>query len=206
VTGTADRAGATDRTDRMPPLPEEDLSPQQRHARARITAGPRGGASGPFVVLLRAPELMDRVQRVGEHLRFEKQLEPRLFELAILVVARHRDQGFEWAFHHPIALEAGLDPAVAQAVGEGRRPEGAAAEELLVWDLLDQLHRARAVDDALYARAVETLGEAGVVELVTTAGYYTTLAMLMQVAQTPPPDGARLPRRTGEGTAAEAAR
>ena len=90
---------------------------------------------------------MTRLQKVGEYLRFESPLDRRLFEMTILCVARWWDQQFEWTFHHPLALEAGLDPAVADAIAEDRRPEGMDAAAEPVWDLLDELYRTRRVSD-----------------------------------------------------------
>jgi 4-carboxymuconolactone decarboxylase len=189
--------------DRLPPLTEEQMSPEQRAAAAEISAGPRGAVIGPFAPLLRSPELMTRLQKVGEYLRFESPLERRLFEMTILFVARWWDQQFEWSFHHPLALEAGLDPAVADAIAEDRRPEGMDAAAAAVWDLLDELHRTRQVSDGTYARAVDELGEVGVVEVVATSGYYTTLATVMNTARTPAPGGPFLPdvraRVAGDG-------
>ena len=187
--------------DRLPPLSEEEMRPDQRAAAAEISAGPRGGVIGPFAPLLRSPELMTRLQKTGEYLRFSSPLERRLFEMTILVVSRWWDQQFEWGFHHPIALEVGLDPAVADAIAEGRRPEGMDEAAAATWDLLDELHRTRGVSDETYARAVAQLGEAGVVDVVGAAGYYTTLAMVMNTARTPAPAGARLPdiRTTAAG-------
>ena len=179
--------------DRLPPLREDQLTSEQRVAAAEISAGPRGAVIGPFAPLLRSPELMTRLQRTGEYLRFSSPLERRLFEMTILVVARWWDQQFEWGFHHPIALQAGLDPAVADAIAEGRRPDGMDEAAAATWDLLDELHRTRGVSDETYARAVAQLGEPGVVDVVGTAGYYTTLAMVMNTARTPAPGGALLP-------------
>ena len=173
--------------DRLPPLTEEQMTPEQRAAAAEISAGPRGAVIGPFAPLLRSPELMTRLQKVGEYLRFESPLDRRLFEMTILFVARWWDQQFEWTYHHPLALQAGLDPAVADAIAEGRRPEGMDPAATAAWDLLDELHRTRGVSDGTYARAVAELGEGGVVELVATAGYYTTLAVVMNTAHTPAP-------------------
>lgn len=181
--------GGAGAPDRLPPLPEDQLTSEQRAALAAITAGPRGGAVGPFVPLLRSPELMTRLQRTGEYLRFESPLERRLFEMAVLFVARRWDQQFEWGHHHPLALAAGLDPAVADAIATGRRPTEMDQAAAAVWDLLDDLHRTKGVADETYRRALAELGEAGVLELVVTAGYYTTLAMVMNTARTPVPDG-----------------
>ncbi|SFL49824.1 carboxymuconolactone decarboxylase family protein [Geodermatophilus ruber] len=179
--------------DRLPLPPEEERSAAQRAAVAEISAGPRGGVIGPFAPLLRSPELMTRVQKVGEHLRFAGGLSRRLFEMAVLVVSRHWDQQFEWGHHHPLALAAGLDPAIADAIAENRRPARMDAGAAAVWDLLDELHRTRGVSDGTFDRALAELGDAGLVELVVTAGYYTTLAMVMNVARTPVPEGPLLP-------------
>lgn len=185
-----------DRPDRLPPLPADRLTAAQREALDELAAGPRGSAVGPFPVLLRSPLLMTRLQKVGEYLRFSSPLDRRLFEMMILVVARHWDQQFEWSFHQPLALEAGLDEAVADAIAAGRRPERMDEGESVVWDLLAELHRDRDVSDATYERAVRALGEEGVVELVGAAGYYTTLAMVMNTGRTAAPAAPRLPDRT----------
>ncbi|TFV71578.1 carboxymuconolactone decarboxylase family protein [Blastococcus sp. CT_GayMR19] len=185
--------------DRLPPLAEEQMTAEQRAAAAEISSGPRGAVIGPFAPLLRSPELMTRLQKVGEYLRFESPLDRRLFEMTILYVARWWDQQFEWTFHHPLALEAGLDPAIADAIAEDRRPEGMDAAAEAVWELLDELFRTRAVSDDVYARVLAELGEAGVVEVVATSGYYTTLAVVMQAARTPAPGGPFLPDVRGAG-------
>jgi 4-carboxymuconolactone decarboxylase len=185
--------------DRLPPLAEEQMTAEQRAAAAEISSGPRGAVIGPFAPLLRSPELMTRLQKVGEYLRFESPLDRRLFEMTILYVARWWDQQFEWTFHHPLALEAGLDPAIADAIAEDRRPEGMDAAAEAVWELLDELFRTRAVSDEVYARALAELGEVGVVEVVATSGYYTTLAVVMQAARTPAPGGPFLPDVRGAG-------
>jgi 4-carboxymuconolactone decarboxylase len=189
--------------DRLPPLTEEQMTAEQRAAAVEISSGPRGAVIGPFAPLLRSPELMTRLQKVGEYLRFESPLDRRLFEMTILYVARWWDQQFEWSFHHPLALEAGLDPAVADAIAEDRRPDGMDAAAEAVWDLLDDLYRTRRVSDGTYARALAELGEVGVVEVVATAGYYSTLATVMNTARTPAPGGPFLPdvraRVAGDG-------
>ena len=87
----------------MPPIPAEQMTPAQRKAAAEMTAGPRGAVIGPFIPALRSPEFTRRLQRVGEYLRYEAALPPRLREMAILLVAREWTQNFEWDVHAPIA-------------------------------------------------------------------------------------------------------
>lgn len=184
--------------DRLPPLTEEQMTAAQRTAAAEISAGPRGAVIGPFAPLLRSPELMTRLQKVGEYLRYESPLDRRLFEMTILWVARWWDQQFEWSYHHPLALAAGLDPAIADALAEDRRPDGMDDAAAAVWGVLDELFRIRRISDLTWGAAVAQLGEAGVVEIVATAGYYTTLAVVMNAAGTPAESGPWLPDiRTG---------
>ncbi|WP_182909336.1 carboxymuconolactone decarboxylase family protein [Microbispora sp. H13382] len=177
-----------DRSHRLPPPREEELTPEQRRAVEVIASGPRGALIGPFAPLLRSPELMTRLQKVGEFLRFESTLPPAVLELAILLVARRWNQGFEWAFHRPLALRAGIAADVVDAVAVGRRPDDLPARLAVTWDLVDELQRTGEVGDATYERAHGELGETVLVELVTTVGYYTTLAMIMNVAGTPAPE------------------
>lgn len=182
--------------ERLPPLDLDTLDPAQQEAMDKITAGPRGKLLGPFAVLLRTPVLMDRLQGVGAYLRYEKALDSRLFELVVLMVARRYDQDFEWAHHQPLALQVGLPEEVAAAVAEDRSPDTDDEDVRVVWEVVDQLHRTGLVDDGTYARALERLGEDGVVEVVVTVGYYTTLALVMNVAGTRPEPGPRLPARS----------
>ena len=172
-------------SDRMPPIPASQLTPRQRAVHDELVSGPRGKLAGPFVPLLRSPGLMGRVQKVGEYLRFESELPDAIKELAILIVARHWSQGYEWSFHLPLALKAGVKRGVAEAIAGGRRPDGMTSIQRAAYDLLDELHRDKAVGNEVYRRAELAFGEQGVIDLVGFAGYYALLAMTMNVARTP---------------------
>lgn len=177
--------------DRMPPLAAEAMGEEQKQAAAELAAGPRGGVRGPFIPLLRSPELMGRLQKVGEVLRYRSSLAPKLNELVMLIVAREWTQQFEWQVHLPLAVEAGLKPEIAEAVAQGRRPRGMAEDEALAWDFCNELMRTHGVSDATYADAVALLGERGLIDLIGLVGYFTTVSMVMNVARTPPPRDAK---------------
>jgi 4-carboxymuconolactone decarboxylase len=179
--------------DRLPPLPEASLSPAQQRAAAELASGPRGSVFGPFVPLLRSPDLLSPLQKAGEYLRYKSALPPRLSEFAILIVARRWNQQFEWHIHEPIAGRAGVPAPHIRAVAQGRRPDDMAAEEAVVHDFLQELQDNHGVSDTTYGRAVEHFGERGVVDLCGLCGYYSTLAMVMNVARTPLPDGVSPP-------------
>src|SRR4051812_31766984 len=108
--------------DRMPPLDPAAMTDAQKRAAQALSAGPRGGVKGPFIPLLRSPELMDRLQKVGEYLRFQSSLERRLSEFLMLVVSRRWTQQFEWTVHVPLAVAAGGRAAGGAGPPQGRPP------------------------------------------------------------------------------------
>lgn len=180
------------RQERMPPLAEESMNEAQRKAAAELIAGPRKGVKGPFIPLLRSPELMDRLQKVGEYLRFLSSLEARISELIMLIVSRQWTQQFEWSVHVPLGRKAGLKDEVVEALAEGRRPSAMRPDEEIAYDFCEELLRTKGVSDATYRSAVGAFGENGVVDIVGVVGYFTTVSMLLNVAHTPPDgDGVR---------------
>jgi 4-carboxymuconolactone decarboxylase len=171
--------------DRLPPLAPAAMTEEQSSAAAELAAGPRGGVRGPFVALLRSPELMRRLQKVGEYLRYQSALERRLSELAMLIVARRLTQQFEWQVHYPLAIEAGLARESADALAQGARPKTLAEDEALVHEFCTELLNTHGVADATYDEAVKFLGERAVVDLVGLVGYFITVSLVMNVAHTP---------------------
>ncbi|HEX9673987.1 MAG TPA: carboxymuconolactone decarboxylase family protein, partial [Burkholderiales bacterium] len=119
--------------ERMPRIPPEKMTEAQKKAAAELAAGPRGELRGPFIALLRSPGLLAPVQKVGEYLRFNCPLDRRVTELATLIAARFWTQQYEWQAHREHAMKAGLDPAIADAIAEGRRPTGMKQDEEIVY-------------------------------------------------------------------------
>lgn len=175
--------------ERLPRIPPEKMTEAQKKAAAELAAGPRGELRGPFIALLRSPGLMSPVQKVGEYLRFNCPLDRRVMEFATLIVARFWTQQYEWQAHYEHAMKAGLKPATADAIGEGRRPSGMLDDEEIVYELLTETLQNKCVSDATYARAVAKFGETGVVDLVGLTGYYLMLAMILNLARTALPAG-----------------
>lgn len=171
--------------DRMPPIAADKLTPEQKKATEDFMAERKVPVFGPFVPLLRSPEVMLRARAMGDYLRYKSVLPPKLNEFAILITARQWTQQYEWDVHHPIAIKAGLNPEIAKAVAEGRRPVGMAEDEEIIYDFSIELHRNQCASDATYARALAKFGEQGIIDLVGVNGYYTFLAMVLNVARTP---------------------
>jgi 4-carboxymuconolactone decarboxylase len=174
-------------TVRMPPLATAAMDDAQREAAAQLIAGPRKAVVGPFIALLRSPELLDRLQRVGEYLRFKNAIAQRLVELTILITARHVDNDFEWILHQPLAIKEGVSPETIAALNARKRPTAMPDDEAAVHDFVSELLQTNFVSDAAYARVTALVGERGAVDLASTVGYFVTVCYVMNVAGTPPP-------------------
>ena len=174
---------------RLPKLDTNELSADQQRVVAEITAGPRGEVRGPFIPLLHNAKAADAVQRMGSFLRFDGTLPAALREMVILLVARHWTAQYEWFAHHKIALEAGLDAAIADAIAARRRPDFSDPLLATVYEFVTELHRDHQVSDATFAAAEEKLGSAQVVELVVLCGHYNLISMVLNGFKVDVPGG-----------------
>ena len=184
---------------RLKPLTEKDMSEAQLKAAREFASGPRGKVNphGPNYALLRSPELMSRSQKVGEYLRYQSSIPARLNEFAILVTARHWNAQMEWLAHSELAIKAGLSPAVAEDLKHGRRPSGMKDDEAAVYQFCKEIHDNKgAVSDATYQAVVDRFGERGVIDLIALTGYYTMLAMVLNVTRIALPEGKSPPLAT----------
>jgi 4-carboxymuconolactone decarboxylase len=188
---------ANDQPRRFPPLDPARMTEEQRRVAADMTAS-RGGLHGPFSGMLRSPELGDRLQRVGHYVRFMSPLPAPIREIAILLTARHWTAQFEWHAHRKIAEEAGLAPAICDAIATGERPAALDPAQAAVYDFAASLLATGQVADAAFEAAVRQFGEPGAADIIGTVGYYTTVSFFLNVDRFPVPGGGAplAPRRT----------
>jgi 4-carboxymuconolactone decarboxylase len=178
---------------RLPELDPETLSAHQRRVFDAIASGPRAGVRGPFLALIHVPELADRIQHLGEYLRYETSFPPRLSELAILSTARHYTCQYEWHAHEPHALKGGLAQSAIDAIRAGQRPPSMQGDEAAVYDYAVELLRNGKVSDPSYQRVVDLFGVRGAVELAALIGYYIMIAMTLLAHDVGLPPGATPP-------------
>ncbi len=187
------RALSVHAQERFRQLQPEQMTAAQKAVFDAIAAGPRKSTEGPFNAWLRSPELADRLQKVGEYVRFQTSLPRRLNEFAILIAARYWTAQYEWYAHYPLAVEAGMNPAALADLAAGRNPHEMTRDETVVYQFCTELRRDKRVQDATFQAAVSTLGEQGVVDLIGVSGYYDVVAMTLNVAQVALPPGVPLP-------------
>jgi 4-carboxymuconolactone decarboxylase len=175
--------------DRFKPLTYDTMTPEQKKLTDNILNSERKSMGGPFNTLLRSPEMGDIVQQLGAHIRYKTSLPHRLNEMAIIMVARAWTAQYEWYAHKPLALEAGLNPAIVEAIRDGRRPASMQADENAVYNFCTELNANRQVSDATFQAAVKALGERGVVDLIGAFGYYQLVSSILNVDRYPLPAG-----------------
>ena len=171
--------------DRMPPIPVDKLTDAQKKAAAQFVEGRGYELRGPWVPLLRSPDMLLAAKRMSDYLRFKSQIDDRLKEMMILIAAREWTQQYVWNSHYPAALKAGLKREVADAIADSRRPAGMAEDEEIAYDLAVEILRLKRVSDPAYDRAVAKFGEPGVIDLLGIVGYYNMLAIVMNTTRTP---------------------
>lgn len=170
------------------PTPET-MSAAQRKIYDEVVAGPRGRVVGPLRAVLHNPALADPWQNLGRVLRYETCLPRDLNELAILITARRWSSSVEWAIHKAEAARAGLPALMIDDLEAGRLPDftgqPAAAE---IYEFSRQTLLKGDVDDAVYQAVMQRWGEVGVVELSSLIGYYTLVALTLNIHRVPLPD------------------
>ena len=203
--GSVSQSFAQEDQRRFKLTPFTEMTPDQRKYADAVMAGPTSatgsaavvqGAStigSPFNVYLRSPILADQLRRVGEHIRFKSSLPAKLNEFAILVTARQWGAQYEWFAHHRLALKAGLNPAIAEDLAQGKRPVGMQDDEAAIYQFSQELHTTHFVSDATYKAVADRFGEQGVMDLIAVNGYYVLVSMVLNVDRTPLPGGAKPP-------------
>jgi 4-carboxymuconolactone decarboxylase len=164
---------------RIPELAPDALSPEQKRVRDEIASARSGQARGPFGIWLRVPRIADAANKLGNSVRKQSNFEPRLFELMVLVCARAWSANYAWGVHAKAGTEAGLAPAVIEAIRTRRKPEFQREDERLIYETISELVEKRALSQPAYERALNALGQEMLIELIAAAGFYTMVGMTL---------------------------
>ncbi len=186
--------GAALAQERLPTIPPAQYDEAQKKAAAEFLEARKTAVFGPFEPLMHSPEVMTLARSMGDYLRYKPGIGTTLSELAILVTAREWSQDYEWHVHAPIAAKQGIKPEIIAAIRDGRRPEGMSVDETTIYDFCIELLRNKRVSDATFAKAEKRWGKPAVVDLVGISGYYTFLAMQLNVAKYAVPNMQGVPR------------
>jgi 4-carboxymuconolactone decarboxylase len=192
------RTGAMSKEPRFPQLTMDQLTDQQKALGEEIMKVSRVGLGGPYNPLLRSPVLGQRMFDLLHYLRWETSVPLKLNEFAILIIGRQWRSQVEWFAHAPLAIKAGLAPAIVADLKANRRPANMPPEEAAVYDFVTELTTRHEVSDETFDRAKRLLGEQQVVDLTAVAGSYVSIAMLLAMSEMTVPPGKEEPFKPGE--------
>ena len=179
------------RGDRFKPLKWEEMTPAQKTMIEHLISGERGTTTGPFNVLLRSPEMGDLAQKFGAEMRYHSSIPRKLNEFAILITARHWTAQYEWYAHRRDGLKYGLEAAVIDSLGAGKRPTSMNPDEEAIYNFCHEMLETGQVGDPAFKAAIDKFGERGVVDIVGTMGYYSMVSMLLNTDRYPLPEGVK---------------
>ncbi|WP_142781806.1 carboxymuconolactone decarboxylase family protein [Agrobacterium sp. T29] len=174
---------------RLAPPDPNHFTTEQRRVHDVIASGPRGRVRGPLALWLHRPELAEAGQKLGQYCRYGSSLPPRLAEIAVLALVRLWDSELPWYAHKTEALKAGVEPEIIEAIRNGMQPDFPDAEASLVYQVVQEITNDRKISDKVYDDAVADLGKDAMVDLVAITGYYTFVAMTVNIFELPLPEG-----------------
>ena len=178
---------------RIPHLTAEEQTPDQQQIGAAIAGARSGTLGGPFAIWLRIPEIAARANHFSERIRLQSKIEPRLFELMVLTVARSFTAQYEWHAHARHALNQGITPEIVEAIRLRRTPPFVRDDERVVYDTVTELMQTRTLGDAAYERALGTFGQELLIEFITAIGFYAMIALVLNAFDAPVPSDKPLP-------------
>jgi 4-carboxymuconolactone decarboxylase len=171
---------------RIREISPEQLSAAQKTAIEAVIGG-RGRIPGPYKIWLHSPVMMQRLERLGTFLVNESSLKPREQELAILAIARHWHGKYVFTVHARVAREQGVPDTVIEDIRAGQMPTLSDKREAAIVEIALTAPDADPASDAVFARAIEALGEEGLADLLVYLGYYSTVAIAMKLHRVPVP-------------------
>jgi 4-carboxymuconolactone decarboxylase len=174
---------------RLKLLSPGEMNEDQKQTYDESIAGKRGAPPPPMMAWLNSPEMARHATRLGAVLRFDTQFPAELSEIAILVTARHWTSHYEWYAHKRLALKAGMDPQIIEAIRDRRTPRFDDPTGQMIYDVSKSLHEGHGVARPLYDAAVKVLTERGLVEVIGLCGYYTMVSMTLNTFDFDLPEG-----------------
>lgn len=190
----------TQAAERLPAIPVEQYSAEQKQAVAAYEAVRKGPIFGPFEVMLHSPAMMTNAREVGDYMKAGSAIPRNLAELAILYIAKDWNQDYVWYQHVPLALKAGLTQSHVDALGSGQKPANMSDDEDAIYAFVNELVRNHQVSDQAFDRIKRRFGDKGVVDLTSLTAFYVHLSMQLNVAKFKLPQGAAgIPRPVEAG-------
>ena len=146
-----------------------------------------GELIGPFNPMLYSPKISEaEIAFLGAE-QENTVLSKPVREVVILTTGAIWGAAYEIYAHSAVGKKVGLRPEVIEKLVAGGTPETLSIDESVAHEFTRSLVADHKVDQELYARAAETFGEKGVVDMIYLAGNYMTISALLNTFEVPAP-------------------
>jgi 4-carboxymuconolactone decarboxylase len=185
---------------RLPLLKPSDLDADQAQLRDRLAATrgadakaagfelelPGGEVIGPFNAFLRVPGIFQALQEWAGAIR-QHDLPADVQQVAILTLGAAWRSDYEVYAHTAEARHAGVPDTAIDAIVAGAPPADLSPAADVAHRLALALAVDHAVDDGLYAEALDTFGPEPLIALVNLIGRYMNTAAILACFRVPTP-------------------
>ena len=176
---------------RLPPPDRNALDSYQAEIYDAIAATHEGRVRGPFAIWMAVPPIAAAASALGDSLRVTGRLNPKIFEISVLLCAKFWNAEYPYAVHERLARAVGVSDSVLRVISTGvwQPTPDLTGSEAVAWDVVVALLNRAPIPDELYASAVATLGSESLIELVTTVGFYSTASLVANAFDIAAPAG-----------------
>ena len=165
---------------RIPVLSRDEMDTEQQKV-YDATLGTTGRAGrGPSVGYAYSPGLW-RVHNASSQHLLDCSLTPAQVRIVSLMTARYWKATYPWSAQAAIALAAGLDRAVIEAINAGEQPNFTDTADQMVHAVARELLATGSLGDDIFKAAESTLGYQRLADLVGVIGHFSTTAMMANV-------------------------
>ena len=166
----------------------DQLPPEHKALYEAVRAG-RPKLVGPFSVLMHNPALARAANQVVDAIRRDGKLDKRLYELVVLITARHAGAAYAWAVHDPLGRKAGLSGDVVEAIQAKKKPNFTKADEKAIYEGVTELLTTNRIGDAAYQELIKLFGLETTIEIVTCVGLYCMIGGVINAFEVPTANG-----------------
>ncbi len=201
---TADKIPADILTETMARLPQVQRDEMDAVGQAaydtyvRPGTGYETGPRGPVAMWLHSPVLAEAIFDVRQRVRYGTEKDQRLTELIILSTAREINHQYEWSAHEPLAVAAGLEQDIIEAIKYRKDLStlptiaGLGETEKLLIQFTRELVSEEKVSSSTFSDAIDMFGNEGLMDIVGLVGYYNFVAMTLKAFDVQRPVGTEL--------------
>ncbi len=166
-------------------IPYDEMTPEQQEGYHSLleTRGPLGG---PRKIWVHNPKLAKAIGPLGGHFHpGHYSLTEREREIAVIIITSKWRSAYPTSAHERRGKEVGLPAEKVEAMLSGLSISFEDEREQAVYEMAICLTSSRWTSKGLYDRAVKTLGDVGITDVITLMGYYTSVAMTLAFYDVP---------------------